>query len=71
MGYHRNTSHHLAFGHGIHHCLGAPLARLELTLGLPMLLNRFPELALAVEPSALRFKVGSVVHALREVPVTW
>ncbi|MFE5220235.1 MULTISPECIES: cytochrome P450 [unclassified Streptomyces] len=67
----RNTTHHLAFGHGIHHCLGAPLARLELTLGLPMLLNRFPELALAVEPSALRFKVGSVVHGLLEVPVTW
>ncbi len=44
----RDEARHLAFGHGIHHCLGAPLARIEGQLALATLLSRFPELALAV-----------------------
>jgi cytochrome P450 len=67
----RTPTHHLAFGHGIHHCLGAPLSRIELTVALPMLLRRLPKLALAVEPTTLTFKRGSVVHGLRELPITW
>ncbi|WP_370465317.1 cytochrome P450 [Nocardia sp. CS682] len=49
---HRRTKdQHLAFGHGTHHCLGAPLARLEGQIALPALFARFPELRLAVEPA--------------------
>jgi cytochrome P450 len=43
----RSDSRHITFGHGPHHCLGAPLARLELNVVLPELFARFPKLALA------------------------
>ncbi|HEU5469170.1 MAG TPA: cytochrome P450 [Actinophytocola sp.] len=49
----RTTKQHLAFGHGAHHCLGAPLARLEAEIALPALFNRFPDLALATPPDNL------------------
>ncbi|MDQ2815834.1 MAG: cytochrome P450 [Actinomycetota bacterium] len=67
----REASSHLAFGHGIHYCLGAPLARLEMTIALPALLRRFPDLALAVAPEAVEYKIGSVVHGVKALPVTW
>ncbi|MEU4766442.1 cytochrome P450 [Actinosynnema sp. NPDC023794] len=51
---------HLAFGHGVHHCLGAPLARLEASVGLPALFTRFPELRLAVPAEELR-PLGSFI----------
>ena len=44
----RSDSSHLAFGHGIHHCLGAPLARLEARIAFTALLARFPAMRLAV-----------------------
>ena len=44
----RANKQHLAFGHGVHHCLGAPLARLEAEIALPALFDRFPDLSLAV-----------------------
>ena len=44
----RGAPGHLAFGHGVHHCLGAPLARMEMRIAFPALLRRFPRLALAV-----------------------
>jgi cytochrome P450 len=50
----RTVKQHLAFGHGVHHCLGAPLARLEAEVALPALFDRFPNLALAGEPAPLR-----------------
>lgn len=50
----RHDRRHLAFGHGMHFCLGAPLARLEAAVALPALFGRFPGLRLAVEPGALR-----------------
>ncbi|WP_424188383.1 cytochrome P450 [Actinokineospora sp. G85] len=61
---------HLAFGHGIHHCLGAPLARMELRTAFPALLNRFPNLRLApgAEPA---FRSFSVVYGVTELPVVW
>lgn len=62
---------HLAFAHGIHHCLGAQLARLELRIALPALLRRFPTLHLAVDPDQLRFRDRSIVYGLEELPVAW
>lgn len=50
----RATTQHLAFGHGVHHCLGAPLARLEAEIALPALVDRFPHLTLAVAAEELR-----------------
>ena len=63
----RQTKEHMAFGHGIHHCLGAPLARLEAEIALPALFARFPRLALATAPEDLqpqRSFIGTDVTAL-------
>ncbi|HEX6361075.1 cytochrome P450 [Actinophytocola sp.] len=49
----RATKQHLSFGHGVHHCLGAPLARLEAEIALPALFDRFPQLTLAVPAEEL------------------
>lgn len=62
---------HLAFGHGVHRCLGAGLARMELTAALAGLCARFPDLRLAVPESALRWRVGEVNHQPVSLPVTW
>jgi cytochrome P450 len=50
----RASKQHLSFGHGVHHCLGAPLARLEAEVALPALFARFPDLTLAVPAGDLR-----------------
>ncbi|ROP35850.1 cytochrome P450 family protein [Saccharothrix texasensis] len=63
---------HLAFGHGTHHCLGAPLARLEAAVGLPALFTRFPRMRLAVPAGELR-PLGSFIsngHAALPVVLT-
>lgn len=60
---------HLAFGHGLHRCVGSELARMELRIAFRALAQRFPELALAVEPSELRFRSLSIVYGLDELPV--
>ena len=67
----RSGVRHLAFGHGIHHCLGAPLARLEGLIALGTLLRRFPELRLAVADDELRWGHGDglVLRGLSELPV--
>ncbi|HWO64911.1 MAG TPA: cytochrome P450 [Umezawaea sp.] len=49
----RDQKQHLAFGHGVHHCLGAPLARLEARIALPALFDRFPDMTLAEPVTAL------------------
>ncbi|MEU6711222.1 cytochrome P450 [Nonomuraea sp. NPDC046802] len=65
----RDTPGHIAFGHGIHHCLGAPLARMEMRIAFPALLRRFPGLRLTdAEP---RFRPYSIVHGLTSLEVTW
>jgi cytochrome P450 len=67
----RTDSRHLAFGHGIHFCLGAPLARMEGQLALSALLRRFRELRLAVEPDELHWGHGDglVLRGLSALPV--
>jgi cytochrome P450 len=67
----RNEERHLAFGHGIHHCLGATLARMEGQLGLGSLLRRFPQLRLAVSRNELHWGHGDglVLRGLSELPV--
>ncbi|MEH3033116.1 MAG: cytochrome P450 [Aeromicrobium erythreum] len=63
------ASGHLAFGHGIHRCIGAELARMELRTVLPRLLQRFPDLELAVPESDLTFRQLSFVFGVEELPV--
>jgi len=65
----RSGNSHLAFGHGIHHCLGAPLARLEGGIAIGALLARFPGLRLACPPVQLRWRVSLVMHGLVALPV--
>jgi cytochrome P450 len=67
----RAASHHVAFGHGVHHCLGAPLARMEMATAFPALLRRFPTLAPAIPFEQVDFRSASVVYGLRSLPVTW
>ncbi|SMD17635.1 cytochrome P450 [Kibdelosporangium aridum] len=67
----RKISAHMAFGHGLHHCLGAPLARMELKIAFPALLQRFPSLALAVPFEEVPFRPYSPVHGLQALPITW
>jgi cytochrome P450 len=69
---HRTTSStHLAFGHGIHHCLGAPLARLEAHIAFTQLLARFPHMRLAATPEDLHWGHGDglVLRGLSQLPV--
>jgi cytochrome P450 len=65
----RTDRRHLAFGHGIHFCLGAPLARLEGQIAFTSLLGRFPGLRLAVPPEELSWRRGLVLRGLVELPV--
>ena len=65
-----SPNRHLAFGHGIHFCLGAPLARLEARIVLEALLTRLPGLALAPGAELERME-SSIVYGLKELPVTW
>ncbi|MGH3489495.1 MAG: cytochrome P450 [Actinopolymorphaceae bacterium] len=67
----REPAPHLAFGHGIHHCLGAPLARMELRIAFPALFRRFPALALAIPVDEVRFRLFSSVYGVHALPVTW
>ncbi|MGM0898529.1 MAG: cytochrome P450 family protein [Bacillota bacterium] len=65
----REKSPHLAFGKGIHFCLGAPLARLEAQIAIDGLLKRFPGMTLAVDESELEWRPGMIVRGVREIPV--
>jgi len=65
----RDAGGHVAFGHGIHYCLGAPLARLEGEIAFGALLARFPHLSLAADASSLRWRPSSLIHGLEALPV--
>ena len=65
----RDSSGHLAFGHGIHYCLGAPLARLEAEIAFSHLLTRFGAMRLAVPAGSLRWRPSTLIHGLESLPV--
>ncbi|GAA2354046.1 cytochrome P450 [Streptomyces violaceusniger] len=67
----RPRSAHLAFGYGIHQCLGQHLARTELVAGYRGLLDRFPGLELAIPMEKVRMRTDMVVYGIHELPVTW
>ncbi|MFC0546108.1 cytochrome P450 [Kutzneria chonburiensis] len=67
----RNPNIHLGFGHGIHFCVGASLARTELRIALSTLFRRFPMLRMAIAPEDLQPRPGSVAGGLVSLPVTW
>ena len=67
----RGAPGHLAFGHGVHHCLGAPLARMEMRIAFPALLRRFPTLALAEDFSDVAFRSFHFIYGLKSLEVTW
>jgi len=65
----RDAHGHVGFGHGIHFCLGAPLARLEGRIALGRLFDRFPGIRLAAEPGALVYRNSSLIHGPVSLPV--
>ena len=65
----RQPQAHLTFGHGIHQCLGQQLARLEMSVALPALLQRFPTLSLAASPADLSFHGDGPVNGVQQLPV--
>jgi cytochrome P450 len=66
----RNTRGHLGFGYGIHQCIGANLARVEMQVAFATLARRLPGLRLAVTPEKLRFKDANI-YGMKELPVSW
>ncbi|MFF9410198.1 cytochrome P450 [Streptomyces anandii] len=68
---HRPARHHVAFGFGIHQCLGQNLARTELEIALGTLITRLPALRLAAPPEEIPFKPGDTIQGMLELPVTW
>lgn len=67
----RNPRGHLAFGYGVHQCLGQNLARLELQVALPALLRRLPGLRLAIGLEEVRFRHDMSAYGVHELPVLW
>jgi cytochrome P450 len=68
---HRSARHHIAFGYGVHQCLGQNLARLELEVILTALFDRIPTLRLAVPVDQLTLRPGTTIQGVNELPVTW
>jgi len=66
----KESSNHVAFGHGLHRCVGAELARMELRAAYPALARRFPNMKLAVDPADLEYHAKSIVYGLEALPVT-
>jgi cytochrome P450 len=65
----RRTQGHLGFGHGLHHCLGAPLARLEAAVAVRLLLRDRPALAFAADPAELTWRTSTLLRGLTALPV--
>jgi cytochrome P450 len=67
----RDSRRHLAFGHGLRYCIGAPLARIELQVVFTALTGRFPNLRLAADPRELTVDTDTLTRSLARLPVTW
>jgi cytochrome P450 len=67
----RQDNRHLAFGKGVHYCLGAPLARLEGEIALSTLLRRLPNLRLNAQPDQLEWRLVPIIRGLKSLPVAW
>ena len=67
----RDASEHLAFGYGIHACLGQMLARFELQIMLAAIVKRLPNLKLAVALEQVRFKHDRQIYGVHNLLVTW
>jgi cytochrome P450 len=65
----KESSNHVAFGHGMHRCVGAELGRMELRAAFPALAKRFPDLQLAVDPADLQYHAKSIVYGVEALPV--
>lgn len=66
----RNPNRHIAFGHGIHFCIGAPLSRLETSIALPMIINQLPDLHV-VHKQPLELLEGRILFGFKQLPVTF
>jgi len=64
------SSNHVAFGHGLHRCVGSELARMELRAAYPALARRFPNMKLAADPAEFEYHAKSIVFGLESLPVT-
>ncbi len=71
IDFHRPENQHVAFGHGAHHCLGAPLARMELQMAVTSLVKRLPTLRLAVPAEEVEWKTDRLIRGVRSLPVAW
>lgn len=67
----RGAPGHLGFGHGVHHCLGAPLARMEMRIAFPALLRRFPDLALDEDLADVPFRETNLIYGAESLKVRW
>ncbi|MFJ8811981.1 cytochrome P450 [Amycolatopsis thermoflava] len=67
----RHAAGHLAFGHGIHQCLGQQLARVEMRVAIPALFARFPTLRLAVPADEVPLRHDMSIYGVHRLPVTW
>jgi cytochrome P450 len=67
----RPRGHHVAFGHGIHQCLGQQLARVEMTIGFTELVRRLPTLKLAVPAAEVPLRTDMSIYGVHALPVTW
>lgn len=65
----RKVNNHIAFGKGIHYCLGAPLARLEGEIAINTLLRRMPKIRLKNNQSLLEWRPGMIIRGVKEIPV--
>jgi cytochrome P450 len=66
----RNPNRHIAFGHGIHFCIGAPLSRLETSIALPMIINQLPDMHV-VHEKPLELLEGRILFGFKQLPVTF
>ncbi|MFG1874665.1 cytochrome P450 [Sphaerisporangium sp. NPDC049003] len=67
----RQATGHVSFGHGIHQCLGQQLARIEMRIGYPALLRRFPDLRLAIPSEEVSMRSDMAIYGVHRLPVAW